>query len=125
LFPLRLEVAAHGLDRQLEALDSLALLPEGQLLIGVGNAEHKRLVLDLGERGVPLLQRLLRRLTSDALPLQRRPGVGEGGLLLLEPPLGSLAGGALLQKPLLGDGERRNLGVEGRLQVVGLLGPLL
>jgi hypothetical protein len=48
LLPLRLEVAAHGLDRQLEALDSLALLPEGQLLVGVGDAEHKRLVLDLG-----------------------------------------------------------------------------
>jgi hypothetical protein len=96
LLPLRLEVAAHGLDRQLEALDGLALLLEGQLLIGIGNAEHKRLAFDLGECGVPLLQRLLRRLTRDALLLQRRPGVDEGGLLLLEPPLGSLAGGVLL-----------------------------
>jgi hypothetical protein len=59
------------------------------------------------------------------LLLQRRPGVDEGGLLLLEPPLGSLACGVLLLKPLLGDGERRNLGVEGSLQIVGLLGPLL
>jgi hypothetical protein len=123
--PLHLEVAAHGLHRQLEALDGLALFLEGQLLIGVGNAEHNRLALDLGERGVPLLQRLLRRLTCDALLLQRRPGVDEGGLLLLEPPLGSLAGGVLLLKPLLGDGEHRNLGVEGSLQIVGLLGPLL
>jgi hypothetical protein len=46
-------------------------------------------------------------------------------LLLLEPPLGSLAGGVLLLKSLLGDGERRNLGVEGSLQIVGLLGTLL
>jgi hypothetical protein len=83
LLPLRLEVTAHGLDRQLEALDGLALLPEGQLLVGVGDAEHERLVLDLGERGVPLLQRLQRRLASDAPLLQRRPGVDEGGLLLL------------------------------------------
>jgi hypothetical protein len=36
-----------------------------------------------------------------------------------------LAGGALLQELLLSDGERRDLGVEGGLQVVGLLGPLL
>jgi hypothetical protein len=56
LLPLCLEVAAHGLDRQLEALDGLALFLEGQLLIGVGNAEHNCLTLDLGERGVPLLQ---------------------------------------------------------------------
>jgi hypothetical protein len=56
LLPLRLEVAAHGLDRQLEAPDGFALLPEGQLLVGVADAEHECLVLDLGERGVPLLQ---------------------------------------------------------------------
>jgi hypothetical protein len=36
-----------------------------------------------------------------------------------------LAGGALLQELLLSDGERRDLGVKGGLQVVGLLGPLL
>jgi hypothetical protein len=36
-----------------------------------------------------------------------------------------LAGGALLQELLLSDDERRGLGVEGGLQVVGLLGPLL
>jgi hypothetical protein len=124
LLPLRLEVAAHGFDRQLEALDGFALFAEGQLLVGVADAEHERLVLDLGERGVPLLQRLLRRLASDTLPLQCCTGVDEGGLLLLEPPLGPLAGGALLQKPLLGDGERRGLGVVGGLQVVSRLGPL-
>jgi hypothetical protein len=31
----------------------------------------------------------------------------------------------LLLKPLLGDGERRDLGVEGSPQIIGLLGPLL
>jgi hypothetical protein len=36
-----------------------------------------------------------------------------------------LAGGALLQKLLLSDGERRDLGVEGGFQVAGLLVPLL
>jgi hypothetical protein len=96
LLPLRLEVTALSLDHQLEALDGLTLLLEGQLLICVCNAEHNHLALGLGERGVPLLQRLLRRLASDALLLQRRPGVGEGGLLLLEPPLSPLAGGATL-----------------------------
>jgi hypothetical protein len=40
LLPLRLEVAAHGLDRQLEALGGLTLLLEGQLLIGVGNCDN-------------------------------------------------------------------------------------
>jgi hypothetical protein len=101
------------------------LLLEGQLLIGVGNAEHNHLALGLGELVVPLRQRLLRRLVSDTLLLQRRPGVDEGGLLLLEPPLSPLAGGALLQELLLSGDERRGLGVVGGLQVVGLLGPLL
>jgi hypothetical protein len=36
-----------------------------------------------------------------------------------------LAGGTLLQELFLCDGERRNLGVEGGLQIVGLLGLLL
>jgi hypothetical protein len=71
LLPLCLEVAAHGLDRQLEALDRLTLLLEGQLIVCICNAEHNQLALGLGERGVPLLQRLLRRLASDALLLQR------------------------------------------------------
>jgi hypothetical protein len=62
---------------------------------------------------------------SDALPLERRPGVGKSSLLLLELPLSPLAGGTLLQEPVLRDGERRNLGVEGGLQLIGLLGPLL
>jgi hypothetical protein len=69
LLPLRLEVAAHGLDCQLEALDSLTLLLEGQLIVCICDAEHNELTLGLGERGVPLLQRLLRCLTSDALLL--------------------------------------------------------
>jgi hypothetical protein len=125
LLPLHLEVAAHGLDRQLEALDGLALLPEGQLLIGVGDAEHNHLTLGLGELGVPILQGLLRHLVGGALLFQRCTGVGEGGLPLLEPLLSPLAGGALLQEPLLCDDEGRGLGVEGGLQVVGLHGPLL
>jgi hypothetical protein len=71
LLPLRLEVAVHGLDRQLEALHGLNLLLEGQLIVCICNAEHDQLSLGLGECGVPLLQRLLRRLANDALLLQR------------------------------------------------------
>jgi hypothetical protein len=70
LLPLHLEVAAPGLDRLLKAPDGLALLLEGQLLARAINTEHHQLALELGELGVPVLQRLLRRLTSDALPLQ-------------------------------------------------------
>jgi hypothetical protein len=125
LFPLHLESAALGLDRQLEALDGLALLLEGHLLVCARNAEHNELALGLGELLVPLRQGLLRCLASDALLLQRRPGVDEGGLLLLEPPLSPLAGDALLKELLLSDDERRGFGVVGGLQVVGLLGPLL
>jgi hypothetical protein len=125
LFPLHLESAVLGLDRQLETLDGLALLLEGHLLVCARNAEHNELALGLGEFVVPLRQRLLRRLASDALLLQRRPGIDEGGLFLLEPPLSPLAGGALLQELLLSGDESRGLGVEGGLQVVGLLGPLL
>jgi hypothetical protein len=36
-----------------------------------------------------------------------------------------LAGGTLLQELVLGSSERRNLGVEGGPQVIGLLGLLL
>jgi hypothetical protein len=56
LLPLHLEGAALGLDRQLEALNGLTLLLEGQLLVRTRDAEHYQLALDLGERGVPLLQ---------------------------------------------------------------------
>jgi hypothetical protein len=125
LLPLHLEVTARGLDRQLKALDGLALLPEGQLLIGVGDAEHDHLALSLGELGVLIRQGLLRHLVGGALLLQHDTGVGEGGLPLLEPLLSPLAGGALLQEPLLSGDEGRGLGVKGGLQIVGLLGPLL
>jgi hypothetical protein len=101
------------------------LLLEGQLLARARDAEHHQLALDLGELDVPVLQRHLRRLASDVLPLQGRPSIGKSGLLLLEPPLSSLTGGALLQELALGGGERRDLGVKGGLQVVGLLGLLL
>jgi hypothetical protein len=70
LLPLHLEGAALSLDRLLEAPDGLALLPEGQLLVRVRNAEHYQLALDPGELGVPVLQRHLRHLASSALPLQ-------------------------------------------------------
>jgi hypothetical protein len=125
LLPLHLEGAAPGLDRLLEAPDGLALLLEGQLLARARNAEHHQLALDLGELDVLVLQRHLRRLASDALPLQGRPGVGKGGLLLLEPPLSPFAGGTLLQELVLSGGECRDLGVKGGPQVVGLLGLLL
>jgi hypothetical protein len=101
------------------------LLLEGQLLARARDAEHHQLALDLGELDVPVLQRHLRHLASNALPLQGRPSFGKGGLLLLEPSLSSLMGGTLLQKLALGGGECRNLGGEGGPQVVGLLGLLL
>jgi hypothetical protein len=44
---------------------------------------------------------------------------------MLELPLNPLAGGTFLQEPVLRDGERRNIGIEGGLQFVGLLGLLL
>jgi hypothetical protein len=56
LFPLHLESAALGLDRQLEALDGLSLLLEGHLLVFACNAEHNKLALGLGELVVPLCQ---------------------------------------------------------------------
>jgi hypothetical protein len=109
----------------LQADDGVALLLEGLLLARTRDAEDHRFALELRELSVPLLQRLLRRLASGALPLEHRLGVDKSGPLLLELPLSPLAGGALLQEPVLRDGERSNLGVEGDLQLVGLLGPLL
>jgi hypothetical protein len=125
LFPLHLEGAALGLDRLLQANDGVALLLEGLLLARTRDAENHQFALELRELSVPLLQRLLRRLASGALPLERRPSVGKSGPPLLELPLSPLAGGTLLQELVLRDGERSNLGVEGGLQLVGLLGPLL
>jgi hypothetical protein len=69
LLLLHLEGAAPGLDRLLKALEGLALLLEGQLLARARDTEHHQLALELGELGVPVLQRLLRRLASNALPL--------------------------------------------------------
>jgi hypothetical protein len=59
------------------------------------------------------------------LLFERRPGVRKGSPLLLELPLSPLAGGTLLQELVLRDGECCGLGVEGSLQIVGLLGLLL
>jgi hypothetical protein len=101
------------------------LLLEGQLLARARDAEHHQLALELRELRVSPLQRFLRRLASDALLLQRRPGVGKGSPILVELPLSPLVGGTLLQELVLRDGERCNLGVEGGLQIVGLLGLLL
>jgi hypothetical protein len=98
------------------------LLLEGQLLTRARDAEHHQLALDLGELDVPVVQRHLRRLASNTLPLQGRPSVGKGGLLLLEPPRSSLTGGVLPQELVLSGSERRGLGVKGSPQVVGLLG---
>jgi hypothetical protein len=56
LFPLHIESAALGLDRQFEVLEGLALLREGQLLVCARNAEHNELALGLGELIVPLRQ---------------------------------------------------------------------
>jgi hypothetical protein len=125
LFSFRLEGAALGLDRLLKAVDGVALLLEGLLLARARDAEDHQFALELRELRVLLLQRLLRRLASGALPLERRPGVDKSGPLLLELPLNPLAGGALLQEPVLRDGERSNLGVKGGLQLICLLGPLL
>jgi hypothetical protein len=125
LLPLHLEGAALGLDRLLQADDGGALLLEGLLLVRARDAESYQFALELRELNVPLFQRLLCRLASGMLPLERRPGVGESGPLLLKLPLSPLAGGALLQELALRGGERRGLGVEGGLLLVGLLGLLL
>jgi hypothetical protein len=109
----------------LKAADGLALLLEGQLLARARDAEYHQFALEFRGLRVPSLQRLLRRLASDALLLERRPGVGKSSLLLLELPLSPLAGGTFLQEPVLRDGERHNLGIKGGLQFVGLLGLLL
>jgi hypothetical protein len=109
----------------LKAIDGVALLLEGLLLARARDAEDHQFTLELQELDGPLLQRLLRRLASGALPLERRPGIDKCDPLLLKLPLSPLAGGTLLQEPVLRDGERSDLGVEGGLQLVGLLGPLL
>jgi hypothetical protein len=88
LLPLHLEGAALGLNRLLKAAEGLALLLEGQLLARARDAEHHQLALEFGELSVPPLEQLLCRLASDALLLERGPGVGKGSLLLLELPLG-------------------------------------
>jgi hypothetical protein len=124
LLPLHLEGAAPGLNCLLKAAEGRALLLEGLLVARARDAEHHQLALELRELGVPPLQRLLRRLASDALLLECRPGVRKGSSLLQELPLSPLAGGTLLQELVLRGGERRSLGVEGGLQIVGLLGLL-
>jgi hypothetical protein len=109
----------------LQADDGDTLLLEELLLIRTTNAESYQFALKLRELSVPLLQRLLRRLASGTLPLECRLGVGKSGPLLQELPLSTLAGGTLLQELVLRGGERSDLGVEGGLQLVGLLGLLL
>jgi hypothetical protein len=125
LFLLHLESAMLGLDRLLQADDGSALLLEGQLLICARNAEGYQLPVEPCDVGFPLRQQLLRRLASGALPLERRPGIDKSGPLLLELPLSPLAGGTLLAELVLRHGERSDHGVQGGLQLVGLLGLLL
>jgi hypothetical protein len=95
LLLFHLEGAALGLDRLLKAVDGVTLLLEGLLLACAHDAEDHQFALELRELRVPLLQRLLRRLASDALPLELRPGVGKSSPLLRELPLSPLAGGTL------------------------------
>jgi hypothetical protein len=83
LLPLHLEGAALGLDRLLQSDDGVALLLEGLLLARTRDAENHQFALELRELNVPLLQRLLCRLASGTLPLERRPGVGKTGPLPL------------------------------------------
>jgi hypothetical protein len=79
------------------------------LLDRARDAEDHQFALELRELSVPLLQRLLRRLASDALPLERRPGVSKSSPLLMELPLSPLAGGTLLQEPVLRDASAATL----------------
>jgi hypothetical protein len=125
LLPLHLESLAPTLDRLLQADDRGALLLEGPVLILVGDAEGDQLPIELRDLVLSLLQRRLRPLESSMLPLERRPGIDEGGPLLLELTLGLLAGGTLLPELLLCCDDRGGLGGEGGLQLLGLLGPLL
>jgi hypothetical protein len=66
------------------------------LLIRTRDAESYQFALKLRELSISLLQRLLHRLARSTLPLERRPGIGKSGPLLLELPLSPLAGGTLL-----------------------------
>jgi hypothetical protein len=79
-----------------QADDGVALLLEGLLLARTHDAENHQFALELRALSVPLLQRLLCRLASGALPLERRQGVDKSGPLLLELPLSPLASGTLL-----------------------------
>jgi hypothetical protein len=96
LLLLHLEGAALGLDCLLKAVDGDALLLEGLLQARARDAEDHQFALEPRELRIPLLQRLLCRLASDALTLERRSGVGKSSPLLLELPLSPLAGGTLL-----------------------------
>jgi hypothetical protein len=125
LLLLHLKDEALGLDRLLQADDGGALLLEGLLLIRVRDAEGNQLVVEPRDVSIPFLQRFLRRLASGALPLECRPSVSKSGPLLLELTLGLLACGALLPELVLHRGKHSNLGIEGGLQLVSLLGLLL
>jgi hypothetical protein len=116
---------APALDRLRQADDRGALLLEGPLLILVRDAEGDQLPVELRDLILSLLQRRLRPFESSMLPLECRPGIDEGGPLLLELTLGLLAGGTLLPELLLRYDDRGGLGGEGGLQLLGLLGPLL
>jgi hypothetical protein len=116
---------AYALDRQLQADDRGALLLEGPDLVRVRDAEGNQLPVELRDLSLLLLQRCLRSLESSMLPLERRPGINEGGPLLLELTLGLLAGSMLLPELLLRCDNRGDLSGEGGLQFFGFLGLLL
>jgi hypothetical protein len=59
------------------------------------------------------------------LPLERRSGVSESGLLLLELTFGLLAGSTLLPELFLRRGNCGDLSGKGGLQFFSFLGPLL
>jgi hypothetical protein len=71
LLLLHLESAALSLDRLLQADNGSALLLERPLLVRVRDTEGYQLAVEPRDISIPLLQRLLRRLASGALLLER------------------------------------------------------
>jgi hypothetical protein len=96
LLPLHLESLAPALDGLLQADDHGTLLLESLVLILVRDAEGDQLPVELRDLILSLLQRRPRPLERSMLPLGRRPGIDEGGPLLLELTLGFLEDGTLL-----------------------------
>jgi hypothetical protein len=77
------------------------------------------------ERGALLLELTQRLLPRQVFPLERRLGLGESSLLLLESGLRLLVRGPFLTELLLRRGERLDLARQGRPQPLCLLGLFL